>query len=218
MALPGRCTPHELTTGKQPDLTYLRIYGCEAMAYVEKPKRSKFEPKTERCIYLGPSRTHSHDTCKLWQISTGSLIYRRNVTFNERIFPGKFMEVKPGPHGKNDTGDDLVGLDFIDDGTRYTITGTSDNDRDLTLTYIDPQKPLANGTQHESTVKEVRKWYNKTTMIQAINSIVPTRSIFVNDLAFESYQQVKEYDVKLHNPLNHIAPKSYKQAGNRESH
>jgi hypothetical protein len=30
-------------------------------------------------------------------------------------------------------------------------------------------------------------------MIQAINSIVPTRSTFVNDLAFESYQQVKKY-------------------------
>ncbi len=112
---------------------------------------------------------------------------------------------------------DLVGLDFIDDGNRYTITGTSDNDGDLTLTYIDPQKPLANGTQHESAVKEVRKWYNKATMIQAINSIVPTRSTFVNDLAFESYQQVKEYDLKLHNPLNHIALKSCKQAGNRES-
>jgi hypothetical protein len=26
MALPGRCTPHELTTGKQPDLTYLRMF------------------------------------------------------------------------------------------------------------------------------------------------------------------------------------------------
>ncbi len=55
MALPGRCAPHELTTGKQPALTYLRIFGCEAMAYVEKLKRGKFEPKTERCIYLGPS-------------------------------------------------------------------------------------------------------------------------------------------------------------------
>jgi hypothetical protein len=154
MAFPGRYTPHELTTGKQPDLTYLRIFGCEAMTYVEKPKRSKFEPETEHCIYLGPSRTHSHDTCKLWQISNGSLIYRRrNVTFNERIFPGKVMEVIPGLHGKNDTGDDLVGLDFIDDGTRYTITGTSDNDGDLTLTYIDPQKPLANETQHERRLK-----------------------------------------------------------------
>ncbi len=54
-------------------------------------------------------------------------------------------------------------------------------------------------------------------MIQAINSIVPSRSTFVNDLAFASYQEVKEYDVKLRDLLNQIAPKSYKQAGNRES-
>jgi hypothetical protein len=127
------------------------------------------------------------------------------------------MTVKPGTQGKNNNGCDLVGIDFMDDGVRYTITGTSENDGDLTLTYIDPQKPLAHGLEHESTVKEVRKWYNKTTMIQAINSIVPTRSTFVNDLAFESYQQVKEYHVKLHDSLNHIAPKSYKQAGNLES-
>jgi hypothetical protein len=105
----------------------------------------------------------------------------------------------------------------MDDGVRYTITGTSENDGAFTLTYIDPQKPLANDHEHESTVKEVRKWYNKTTMIQAINNIVPSRSTFVNDLAFASYQQVKEYDVKLRDPLNQIAPTSYKQAGNRES-
>jgi hypothetical protein len=54
-------------------------------------------------------------------------------------------------------------------------------------------------------------------MIQALNRIVPARSTFVNDLAYESYKQVKMYDVKLHNPLNQTAPTSYKQAGNRES-
>ena len=217
MALPGRCTPHELTTGKQPDLTYLRIFGCESMAYVEKTKRSKFEPKTERCIYLGPSRTHSNNTCKLWQISTGTIIFRRNVTFNERVFPGQRIKIKPGNNGKNDTGEDLIGLDFIDDGVRYTITGTSDNDGDLTLTYVDPQKPLKNGGEHESTVKEVRKWYNKTTMIQALNQIVPARSTFVNDLAYESYQHVKMYDVQLPNHLNskHLHHTNKRATGNR---
>ena len=73
-------------------------------------------------------------------------------------------------------------------------------------TYVDPQKPLTNGGEHESTVKKVRKWYNKTTMIQALNQIVPARSTFVNDLAYESYQHVKMYDVKLQNPLNQKAP------------
>jgi hypothetical protein len=55
MALPGRCTPYELATGKQPNVSTLRIFGCEAMAYIERDKRKKFTPKTERCIYLGPT-------------------------------------------------------------------------------------------------------------------------------------------------------------------
>jgi hypothetical protein len=164
MALPGRCTPHEFTTGKQPDLTYLRIFGCESMAYdVEKTKRSKFEPKTERCIYLGPSRTHSNDTCKLWQISTGTIIFRRNVTFNERVFPGQRIQMKPGSNGKNDTGEDLIGLEFLDEGIRYIITGASDNDGDLTLTYIDPQKPLK---KMERSMKVLLKKYENGTTKQ----------------------------------------------------
>ena len=217
LALPGRCSPHELTTGKQPNLTCLRTFGCETMAYVEKPKRTKFEPKTERCIYLGPSPSHSHDTCKLWQLSTGRIIIRRNVAFNERIYPGHNMKITPGTTSRTDDGADLVGLDFLDEGTRYTITGTSDDDGDLSLTYIDPLKPLKNGVQHESTVREVRKWYNKTQLTQAVNSIVPSRSSFVNDLAYEAYKQIKIYDVQLSNPLKQKAPTSYKQAGNRET-
>jgi hypothetical protein len=187
------------------------------MAYIEKPKRAKFEAKTERCIYLGPSPSHSHDTCKLWQISTGKIIIRRNVAFNERIYPGRKMNVNPGTTSKNDDGADLIGLDFLDEGSRYTVTGTSDNEGTLSLTYIDPLKPLKNGLQHESTVKEVRKWYNKTQLTQAVNSITRSRKSYVNDIAYEAYKQIKTYDVKLSNPLNQTAPTSYKQAGNRES-
>jgi hypothetical protein len=152
------------------------------MAYIEKPKRTKFEAKTERCIYLGPSPSHSHDTYKLWQLSTGKIIIRRNVAFNERIYPGYKMNINPGPTSRNDDGADLVGLDCLDEGTRFTITGTSDDEGTLSLTYIDPLKPLKNGVQHESTVKEVRKWYNKTQLIQAVNNITPSRKSYVNDL------------------------------------
>jgi hypothetical protein len=182
------------------------------MAYIEKPKRAKFEAKTERSIYLGPSPSHSHDTCKLWQLSTGKIIIRRNVAFNERIYPGRKMNINPGMTSKNDDGADLAGLDFLDEGSRYTDTGTSDNEGTLSLTYIDPLKPLKNGLQHESTVKEVRKWYNTTQLTQAVNSITPSRKSYVNDIAYEAYKQIKTYDVKLSNPLNQTAPTSYKQA------
>jgi hypothetical protein len=35
-ALPGRCTPYELTHGRRPNVLNLRIFGCEALAYIEK--------------------------------------------------------------------------------------------------------------------------------------------------------------------------------------
>jgi hypothetical protein len=126
------------------------------------------------------------------------------------------MNVTPGPTSKHDDGADLVGLDFLDDGSRFTITGTSDNEGTLSLTYIDPLKPLKDGMQHESTVKEVRKWYNKTQLTQAVNNITPSRKSYVNDIAYEAYKQIKTYDVKLSNPFNQTAPTSYKQASNRE--
>jgi hypothetical protein len=75
---------------------------------------------------------------------------------------------------------------------------------------------LKNGVQHESTVKVVQKWYNKTQLTQAVNSITPSRKSYVNDIAYEAYKQIKTYDVKLSNPLDQKALTSYKQAGNRE--
>ncbi len=56
-----------------------------------------------------------------------------------------------------DTGEDLIGHDFLQDGDRYTITGTSTNDGTLTMTYINPDKPLKDNVEHEPTVGEVRK-------------------------------------------------------------
>jgi hypothetical protein len=86
--------------------------------------QTKFAAITERCIYLDPSpSSHSHDTYKLWQLSTGKIIIRRNVAFNERIYPGYKTNINPGPTSRNDDGADFVGLDFLDEGTRFTITG-----------------------------------------------------------------------------------------------
>ena len=120
-ALPGRCTPFELTYGRRPDVTNLRIFGCEALSYVEKTKRSKLQPKVERAIYLGISPDHSHDTYKVLKISNREIIYRRNVYFNERSFPARKMTL-PTTHTQTDNGSDLIGFDFEDDGQTWTIT------------------------------------------------------------------------------------------------
>jgi hypothetical protein len=99
MALPGRPTPWELALGRRPDLTFIRTMGCEASSHVEKDKRWKFDPKVERCIYLGISPLHSKGTCKLWNLCTGKELFRRNVFFNERSFPARLDQKLHRPLG-----------------------------------------------------------------------------------------------------------------------
>jgi hypothetical protein len=75
----------------------------------------------EKTIYLGISPDHSHDTYKLLKVSNNEIIYRRNVYFIERSIPAR--KFKPqSTIAKINTGEELVGLDFEDDGQQWTIT------------------------------------------------------------------------------------------------
>ena len=85
-----------------------------------------------------------------------------------------------------DTGYDLVGLNFEDDGEPFVITETGENNGTPTLLYKNPNNPREDGKEHESTVAEVRGWYNTTKLRQAANKIVPTRKHYINDLAYET--------------------------------
>jgi hypothetical protein len=82
---------------------------------VEKEKRTKLDYKTEKCIYLGMSPRHSADTHKLLTLNTNQVIYRRNVSFNERSFPARTTPITRPVPSKNDTGEDLIGQTLKED-------------------------------------------------------------------------------------------------------
>ena len=46
-------TPYEAWTCNKPNVSHLRISGCDAYAHVPKDERSKFDSKTRRNIILG---------------------------------------------------------------------------------------------------------------------------------------------------------------------
>jgi hypothetical protein len=47
-------TPYELWHGKNPTLSFLRVWGCEA--YVKKLQPDKLESKSKKCIFVGYPR------------------------------------------------------------------------------------------------------------------------------------------------------------------
>ena len=72
-------------------------------------------------------------------------------------------------------------------------------------------KARENAEEEYSSVKEVRAWYDQTTLKQAINTIKPTRKGYINKLAEESFKVIT-YNLKL--PPNSSKPTSFKKAGN----
>jgi hypothetical protein len=200
-ALTGRGTPYEGQFGKRPNVTNFRIFGCEALAYVEKDKRTKLDNKVERTIYLGMSPEHSHDTAKLLSLKTMQIIYRRNVYYNEKSFPARKQKFSPTITSL-DTGEDLLGLQFLDDDIWWTIKDFGTHDGHQVLWYTNNE----NGQEEKSSVKEVREWYNRTQLhltsthlTQASNGILPTRKGYINAIAEASFKAIQKYDVKLAN-------------------
>jgi hypothetical protein len=167
--------------GKRPDISHIRIFGCEALAYVEKEKRHKLDFKTERCIYLGMSARHSHDTHKLLKISSNEIIYRRNVSFNERCFPARTQRplIPPMSPITNPREEDLIGQTFTQDHEHFIITGASNhNDIDcIDYTNTDTKE------EHYSTRAEVVRWVKQSKVRQLANNIQPSRRGFMNTLA-----------------------------------
>ena len=81
-------TPFEKFFGKPPDLNHLKVFGCKAFAFVEKEKRKKSDSRAEAGILLGYSSNSK--TYLIGSFENGILetLQTRNVTFNERVFPG----------------------------------------------------------------------------------------------------------------------------------
>ncbi|KAJ9542569.1 hypothetical protein OSB04_029075 [Centaurea solstitialis] len=48
-------TPYELWKGKKPNISFLKIWGCEV--YVKRPTSEKLKPKSDKCFFVGYPKT-----------------------------------------------------------------------------------------------------------------------------------------------------------------
>ncbi|MCO5608367.1 hypothetical protein L7F22_062576 [Adiantum nelumboides] len=46
-------TPEEKFTGKKLDVSHVKVFGCIAYVYVLDELRTKLDPKTEKCVFIG---------------------------------------------------------------------------------------------------------------------------------------------------------------------
>ncbi len=76
-------TPEEKFTSKKPDVSHLIVFGCIAYVRVHDDKRSKLDPKAEKCIFIKYSLEQKGYRC--FNPSTRKLQLSRDVVFDEMV-------------------------------------------------------------------------------------------------------------------------------------
>lgn len=73
-------TPAEIWYKRKPNLSNLKVFGSMCYNHIPDEKRSKFDAKSSKCLFLGYVSSNSY---RLWNIEENKFIIGRNVIFNE---------------------------------------------------------------------------------------------------------------------------------------
>jgi len=76
-------TPEEKFTSKKLDVSHLSVFGCIAYVHVPDEKRSKLDPKAEKCIFIGYSLDQKGYRCfnpSIWKLQVN-----KDVGFDEMV-------------------------------------------------------------------------------------------------------------------------------------
>ncbi|KAL4340774.1 hypothetical protein GQ457_08G032050 [Hibiscus cannabinus] len=86
-------TPHEMWTGRRPNMSFTKIWGCKA--YVKHQMSTKLEPKSEKCTFVGyPKETkgyYFYNENKVFVARTGVFLEKEFLTNSGK---GRNIELK----------------------------------------------------------------------------------------------------------------------------
>ena len=77
-------TPHELLTRSKPDIRYLRVFGCDAFAFIPPALRTKLDPRAWKGIFIGYATNQKGYL--VYNPSTSRTSTHRSAVFNEQGF------------------------------------------------------------------------------------------------------------------------------------
>jgi hypothetical protein len=94
-------TPEKKFIGKKPDVSHLKVFGCIAYVHVPDEKRSKLDPKANKCIFIGyflnqKGYSYFNPSIRKLQVS-------RDVVFDEMV--SWYPPLKIAKDGEARTGD-----------------------------------------------------------------------------------------------------------------
>ena len=109
-------TPTELWSGNKPNISHLRVFGCQAWVHILKKRRHKLEPKSREMIFVGYKP--GSKGYQFWDAAHQHIEISCDVKFNETLFPAKEAmknqaSLNDPPISESDIESDQSGLELV---------------------------------------------------------------------------------------------------------
>ena len=106
-------TPYESFIGKKPDVSNLKVFGCDAFMHVPQETRKKWDAKSVKCIFIGYSQIRKG--YRLWNPQTKRVHETRDVVFVENDFGDRILKSEVKKIDSSTSTEDLKTAEIIVD-------------------------------------------------------------------------------------------------------
>jgi hypothetical protein len=144
-ALKGK-TPYEAWTGKKPDVSHFREFGCDVWVLDEDKNRSKLAPKSKKMVFVG--FMEGSKAVRYWDKKTRSIKVSRNVAFNENEEPRELEVEIPGLQAEGEIDNDNAPFSQTALGEPKS---TEDTSKPTIISDPPPNEPISRNLRARTT-------------------------------------------------------------------
>ncbi|KAL0811972.1 hypothetical protein ABMA28_009370 [Loxostege sticticalis] len=124
-------TPEEKWSGKQPIVSHMRVFGCEAMMHIPKEKVKKWDSRSRKMIFLG--YCDNSKGYRLLDIKSRTVMKSRDVIFLENSVKRDFVTVPlSSPESEKQVSSDVLESDADDYSDLSTHTAVEHSEVEVT--------------------------------------------------------------------------------------
>ena len=160
-------SPYQVWTGKTPQLANLKVFGCHAYVQVPKEKRTKFDPRSTKCRFLGYSE---HEKAYRFEgLDDGRVFISRDAQFMEHVFDS----------GSRDYAQKEVVVDVQAEEDEENTTNEGPADTEMGSTSDEEQADDSGNKRHQRTrsleeateVPNPKRFVSKTRRYQTLDEM-----------------------------------------------
>uniref|UniRef100_A0A2N9HC61 Integrase catalytic domain-containing protein n=1 Tax=Fagus sylvatica TaxID=28930 RepID=A0A2N9HC61_FAGSY len=224
VALDGKVA-EEVWTGQEVDYSFMRIFRCPAYVHISSEDRSKLDPKSKKCIFLGFKK--GVKGYKLWDPVAQKVVISRDVVFDEKSMTKAFKEEKSqAAESSNNIGRSIVQVE-LDELESQSNEEPHSNDQEQDSTRSDRPKrnkrpPVRYGFEDLVSYALLTGSEDLSTFQEAIESCEKDKWMEAMVEENESGSRLEQLDVKtafLHGNLEEEIfmeqPEGFKQPGTK---